>query len=118
LIECLVLEVTEIYAIIETGGKQYKVTPGATINIERLDVADGGSVELDKVLFIADGEKITVGTPIISGAKVKATVKGEGKADKIIVFHYKQKVRERRKTGHRQTYTKISIDDIVMPEAS
>jgi len=107
----------EIYAIIETGGKQYKVTPGQTIDVERLDVDEGNTVELDKVLFIADGDKVTVGTPTIDGAKVMATSQGDGKGKKIIVFKYKPKVRYRKKTGHRQLYTRLAIDKIVSPEA-
>jgi len=106
-----------IYAIIETGGKQYKVTPGQTIDVERLDVAEGNTVELDKVLLIADGEQLTVGKPTIDGAKVVATSKGEGKGKKIIVFKYKPKVRYRKKTGHRQLYTKLTIDKISQPGA-
>lgn len=107
----------EIYAIIETGGKQYKVTPGQIIDVERLDVAEGNTVELDKVLLIANGDKVTVGTPIIDRAKVIATSKGEGKAKKIIVLKYKPKVRYRKKTGHRQLYTSLAIDKIIEPEA-
>ena len=106
----------KIYAIIETGGKQYKVTPGQTIDVERLDVAEGNSIELDKVLLIADGEKITAGMPTVEGAKVIATSKGEGKGKKIIVFKYKPKIRYRKKTGHRQFYTRLVIDQIVAPE--
>jgi large subunit ribosomal protein L21 len=104
-----------IYAIIETGGKQYKVTPGQTIDVERLDIAEGDTVELDRVLLIADGEQLTVGKPTIDGAKVVATSKGEAKGDKIVVFKYKSKVRYRRKTGHRQLYTKLTIDKISQP---
>ncbi len=107
----------EIYAIIETGGKQYKVAPGQTIDVERLDVDEGSTVELGKVLFIADGDKVTVGTPTIEGAKVVATSQGEGKGKKIIVLKYKPKVRYRKKTGHRQLYTRLAIDKIVGPEA-
>jgi len=106
---------SEIYAIIETGGKQYKVTPGQTIDVERLDVAENNTVELDRVLFIADGDKVTVGTPAVEGAKVVATSQGEGRGKKIIVFKYKPKVRYRKKTGHRQPYTRLLIDKIVEP---
>jgi len=107
----------EIYAIIETGGKQYKVAPGQVIDVERLDVGEGDTVELDRVLFIADGEKVTVGTPTIDGAKVIATSQGDGKGKKVTVFKYKSKVRYRRKSGHRQLYTRLAIDKIVGPEA-
>ena len=108
-------EVKTIYAIIETGGKQYKVTEGQTIDVERLDVAEGNTIELDRVLFIADGEQVTVGMPTIEGAKVTATSRGDGKGKKIIVFKYKPKVRYRKKTGHRQLYTRLVIDKIVGP---
>ena len=103
----------KIYAIIETGGKQYKVTQGQTIDVERLDAAEGSTVELDKVLLIADGDKMKVGTPTVDGAKVIATSQGEGRTRKVIVFKYKPKVRYRKKTGHRQFYTRLVIDRIV-----
>jgi len=78
-------------------------------------VAEGDKVDLERVLFIADGDKVTVGTPTIDGAKVIVTSQGEGKGKKIIVFKYKPKVRYRKKTGHRQLYTRLSIDKIVKP---
>jgi large subunit ribosomal protein L21 len=106
-----------IYAIIETGGKQHKVTEGQTIDVERLEAAEGGTVELDRVLLIADGDKITVGKPFVDGARVMATVKLNGKGDKIIVFKYKSKVRYRRKNGHRQLFTSLNIDKILPPGA-
>ncbi|MBI4180509.1 MAG: 50S ribosomal protein L21 [Chloroflexi bacterium] len=102
-----------MYAIVETGGKQYKVTPGQVIDVGRLDVADGNTIELDKVLLIADDDRVTVGMPTVDGAKVVATAQGEGKDKKIIVFRYKPKVRYRKKTGHRQLYTRLAIDKIV-----
>ena len=108
----------KIYAIIETGGKQYKVTPGQTIDVERLDVGENNTVDLDKVLLIADGDKVTVGTPTIEGAKVVATPQGEGRGKKIIVFKYKPKVRYRKKTGHRQLYTRLAIDKVIGPGAA
>ena len=81
-------------------------------------MAEGDTVELDKVLLIANDDKVTVGTPTIDRAKVIATSKGEGKAKKIIVFKYKSKVRYRKKTGHRQRYTSLAIDKIIEPEAT
>ncbi len=80
-------------------------------------MAEGNTVELDKVLLIADDDRATVGTPTVDGAKVIATSQGEGKAKKIIVFKYKPKVRYRKKTGHRQLYTRLTIDKIIGPEA-
>jgi large subunit ribosomal protein L21 len=104
-----------IYAVIETGGKQYKVVPGQTVDVERLGVVEGDTVELDKVLLIVDGDNVTVGKPTIPGAKIMATAKGEARGDRVIVFKYKPKVRYRRKTGHRQLYTRLSIDRINQP---
>ncbi len=107
----------KIYAIIETGGKQYTVTPGQVIDVDHLGAAEGDTVELDKVLFIADGDRVTVGTPTVDGAKVVATSRGEVRGKKIIVLKYKPKVRYRKKTGHRQLYTRLVIDKIVEPGA-
>lgn len=102
-----------IYAIVQTGGKQYKVSPGETIDVERLVAEEGSTIELDRVLLVADGERVTVGTPTVEGAKVIAEVLSEGKGEKIIVFKYKPKVRYRKKTGHRQIYTRLAIKEIV-----
>jgi large subunit ribosomal protein L21 len=103
----------KIYAIIEIGGKQYKVAPQQTIEVECFDVPEGDRVELDKVLFIGGDKDTLVGNPIIKGAKVVATSLGEAKGEKIIVFKYKAKVRYRRKKGHRQTYTKLLVNEII-----
>ena len=81
-------------------------------------MAEGSTVELDRVLLIADGDKVTVGTPTVDGAKVLAISQGEGKSKKIIVLKYKPKVRYRKKTGHRQLYTRLVIDKVVGPGAS
>ena len=86
--------------------------------MDRLDVTEGDTIELDKVLLIADGEKVTVGKPVIEGAKVLATSQGEDRSKKIIVFKYKPKVRYRSKTGHRQFYTRLAIDKIVTAESA
>lgn len=104
----------KIYALIETGGKQYKVVPGQVIQVERLPVEQGSQVELDKVLLVADEDKILVGNPLVKGAKVVAEALGEEKGEKLIVFRYKPKVRYRRKKGHRQLYTKLSIKQILL----
>ena len=81
-------------------------------------MVEGNTVELDRVLLIADGDQVTIGTPTVDRAKVVATSQGEGKGKKIIVFKYKPKVRYRKKTGHRQLYTRLVIDEIVVPKAS
>jgi large subunit ribosomal protein L21 len=102
-----------MYAIVQTGGKQYRVAPGDEVQIERLGAEVGSSVELDRVLMIADGENVQVGSPVLAGAKVTAEVLGEERGDKIQVFRYKPKVRYRRLTGHRQTFTRVRISEIV-----
>src|SRR4030042_1287514 len=104
---------TKIYAVVETGGEQYKVSPGQTIEVEKLTV-EGDTVELDKVYMIADGDTVTVGKPTIAGAKVIASVVGAGKKDKVLVYKFKAKVRYRRKRGHRQPFTKLTIKEIVV----
>jgi len=103
-----------MYAIVETGGKQYRVQRGQIIDVERLPVEVGQQVELDKVLLVADDGEVTVGQPTVEGAKVRATVLRHDKARKIIVFKYKPKKRYRRKTGHRQHFTRLRIDEIVV----
>ena len=90
------------YAIVASGGKQFRVRSSQVINVELLQVEKGKDIELSPVLMIADGEEVIIGTPAIEGAKVIATCIEQGKSRKIIVFRYKSKVRERRKTGHRQ----------------
>lgn len=102
-----------IYAVIEVGGKQYKVAPKQTIEVERLDVPEGDVVELDRVLFIGEDESTVVGNPTIKGARVMATSLGEAKGEKAVVFKYKPKIRYRSKRGHRQTHTKILINEII-----
>lgn len=101
-----------MHAIIETGGKQYKVTEGDTLFIEKLAGEAGENVTFDKVLAVIDGDKITVGTPVVEGAKVDASVVKNGKGKKVIVFKYKPKKGYRRKQGHRQPYTKVTIGKI------
>ncbi len=108
---------SEIYALIETGGKQYKVSPGQTIEVDRLSVAEGAEVELDKVLFVANDDKITAGRPYVEGAKGMATAMGEGRGKKVIVFKFKAKTRYRKKRGHRQWFTTLAIKDIVVAGA-
>ena len=105
----------ETYAIVETGGKQYKVAPGQKIDVNRLACNQGEDIELSRVLLIADGKDTVIGSPTIDGAKVVATCLGESKGDKVIVFKYKPKVRYRRKKGHRQILAKLEIKEIVKP---
>ncbi len=104
-----------MYAIVETGGKQYRVSPGTVLRVEKLDAAEGDKVFLDRVLVVGCDGELVVGTPYVEGAKVSATVRSQGKARKIIVFKYKPKKNYRRKKGHRQLYTELVIEDITCP---
>ena len=100
-----------MYAIIETGGKQYKVQAGDVIYVEKLPYEVGNTVEFTKVLAVSNGS-VTVGDPVVKGAKVSGTVLSQGKAKKVLVFKYKAKKNERKKQGHRQQYTKVQIDEV------
>lgn len=102
-----------MYAVIQTGGKQYRVAPGDLIRVEKLGGDSQDSIVLDQVLAIVNGEEIMVGQPNVAGASVKATIMGDELGKKIIVFKYKPKVRYRKKTGHRQSYTVLRIDEVV-----
>jgi len=101
-----------MYAIIETGGKQYRVAPGDSLKVEYLKADEGEKISLDKVLLIANDKDVTIGDPIISGASVEATVLKNGRAKKVLVFKYKSKKNYRRLMGHRQSFTEIQIDSI------
>jgi large subunit ribosomal protein L21 len=101
-----------VYAIIRTGGHQYRVAPGDTIDVEKLDAQVGDTVELGEVLMFSGDDDVRVGAPLVEGAKVIATVVGQRKGEKLIVFKFKPKKRYRRKTGHRQQLTRLSIQEI------
>lgn len=101
-----------MYAVIEVGGKQYKVSEGDVVFVEKLEAEEGKKVKFDNVLMIADGEKVKVGAPVLKGAKVEASVIGHGKGKKVLVFKYKAKKNERKMRGHRQPYTKVIIEKI------
>ena len=101
-----------MFAVIETGGKQYKVNEGDVIFVEKLECAEGDTIEFDRVLLVSDNDGIKVGAPVIEGAKVSASVVKNGKAKKIYVMTYKPKKNEKRKLGHRQPYTKVQINKI------
>jgi large subunit ribosomal protein L21 len=100
-----------MYAIISTGGKQYRVQKGDTIDVELLD-AESPAITFTDVLLLADGEKVTVGTPNVAGATVKAEVQGEIKGDKVVAFKYKRRKNYRRTVGHRQRYNRVTITEI------
>jgi len=101
-----------MYAIIETGGKQYQVNEGDTLFIEKLDVAADEAITFDKVIAVNNDKGLTVGTPYVEGATVTAKAIKNGKSKKIVVFTYKPKKGEKRKQGHRQPYTKVQIEKI------
>ncbi|MCR3955440.1 MAG: 50S ribosomal protein L21 [Gudongella sp.] len=102
-----------MYAIIETGGKQYKVQEGDVVFVEKLNAEEGDAVNFDKVLLMSTDSGVTPGKPFVEGAKVEGTVLAQGKAKKIVVFKYKPKKNIRKKQGHRQPFTKVQIDKIV-----
>lgn len=102
-----------MYAIIETGGKQYRVQEGDSIRVEKLNFADGEAIKFDKVLLVANDSNLNVGKPYVDGAVVEATVEKQGKNKKIIVFKYKPKKDYRNKKGHRQPYTQVKIEKII-----
>jgi large subunit ribosomal protein L21 len=101
-----------MYAIIATGGKQYKVAEGDIIRVEKLGAAEGESFTFDQVLAVNNDNELVIGTPCVAGATVSATVLGEGKAKKVIVYRYKRKSGYHKKNGHRQAYTQVKIDAI------
>jgi large subunit ribosomal protein L21 len=100
------------YAIVEDGGKQYKAVEGQTIEVDHFDSEIGEQLDLERVLLFVDEEDIQIGTPLVEGATVQATVVSQVKGPKIVVFKYKPKKRYRVKTGHRQKYTRLQIDSI------
>jgi len=97
------------FSIIETGGKQYKVSQGQKLKVEKLETEAGDSFIFDKVLLVADGENVKIGTPYVEGAKVKAKVLNQGRDKKKIVFKYHSKTRYRKKKGHRQSFTEVQF---------
>ncbi len=101
-----------MHAVIQTGGKQYRVTAGDVLRVELLDAAPGSKVTFDQVLLLSDGDKIKVGTPFVSGAKVTADVQAHGRDDKIIIIKLRRRKNYRRKAGHRQEFTELKITGI------
>jgi large subunit ribosomal protein L21 len=102
-----------MYAVIETGGKQYRVELGTELEVELLDVAAGQSLDFERVLLVADGDEAAIGHPLVEGARVTADVLRQDRADKVIVFKYRPKARRRVKHGHRQEQTVVRVSDIV-----
>lgn len=101
-----------MYAVIETGGKQYRVSEGQTIKVEKLEAEQGSTIALDKVIMVSDGGKISVGAPYVSGGKVSATVESHGRSDKIMVIKFRRRKHFRKQQGHRQHFTTLKITGI------
>ena len=102
------------YAIVEAGGKQYRAEEGKLVTVDLLPVDVGENINIDKVLMIVDGDTVTVGTPYIVGASLKTTVNAQYKGKKILVFKYRSRVNYRKRAGHRQKYTRLLVESIVM----
>ena len=101
-----------MYAVVKTGGKQYRVASGEKIKVEQLPGLVGSQLVLDQVLMVADGEKVAIGAPLVAGAKVEATVISHGRHDKVTIFKLRRRKHYQRHGGHRQNYTEIQIDKI------
>ena len=101
-----------MYAIIKTGGKQYRVMQGETLKVEKIDLEEGKSFDITDVMMVGDGDKITVGAPLVSGAKVTATVKSHGRLEKIRIVKVRRRKHHRKQMGHRQYFTEIEITGI------
>jgi large subunit ribosomal protein L21 len=102
-----------MYAVITTGGKQYKVSPGDVVRVESLDAKKGDTIELKDVFMIADGDKVSVGKPKLESARVTAEVLGEGRGEKLLIFKHRKRKGYRRTNGHRQNFTAIKVKEII-----
>lgn len=107
-----------MYAVIKTGGKQYKVVAGERLKVEKIVGDVGATVVIDKVLMISDDANTTIGSPLISGATVSATVLSHGRADKVMIFKFRRRKHYRKTQGHRQSFTEIQIGEILAAGAS
>jgi large subunit ribosomal protein L21 len=101
-----------MYAVIQTGGKQYRVAEGDTLKVEKLSADAGASVEIDKVLMVADGEDVKVGKPYLDGGKVTATVKAHGRGQKVKIIKFRRRKQHMKRQGHRQWFTELEITGI------
>jgi large subunit ribosomal protein L21 len=102
-----------MYAVVKTGGKQYRVSPGDTIDVEKLPYEVGEQIELPQILLVAKDSAVEIGRPLVEGAKVKATVTRQARGRKVVIFRHRSSNRYRRKKGHRQHFTRLRIDEIV-----
>lgn len=101
-----------MYAVIKTGGKQYRVTQGEYLRVERLEAEEGSSIDLDQVLMIVDGEQVKIGAPFVEGGKVTAKIKSHGKGDKVHIIKFRRRKHHMKRQGHRQLYTELEITGI------
>ncbi len=101
-----------MYAVFVTGGRQFRAVPGEVIRVEKLEVEPGSTVTLDQVLMVGDGDKVTIGAPLVKGASVAATVRGHGRHDKVTIVKFRRRKHHRKQMGHRQHYTEIEITGI------
>ena len=101
-----------MYAVIKTGGTQYRVSEGSTLKVEKIDAAEGENVELDKVLIIANGDDVTVGRPYVEGGKVTATVKSHGRGPKVRIIKFRRRKHHLKRQGHRQSFTELVVTGI------
>jgi len=101
-----------MYAVIKSGGKQYKVAAGEKLKIEQIPTQVGEKISLDQVLMVSQGDKVTVGSPLVNGAVVSATVLGHGRADKVKIFKMRRRKHYQKRQGHRQNFTEVMIDEI------
>jgi large subunit ribosomal protein L21 len=101
-----------MHAVIKTGGKQYRVSEGDVLRVEKLDAEAGATLEISEVLLVSDGETVKIGTPLVEGGKVTAEVASHGRGDKVTIIKFKRRQKYRRKQGHRQDYTELKITGI------
>lgn len=101
-----------MYAVIQTGGKQYRVSEGATLRVEKIKADEGASIEIDKVLMVGEGDSVKIGTPYVDGGKVTATVKAHGRGKKVNIIKFKRRKHHMKRQGHRQSYTELEITGI------
>jgi large subunit ribosomal protein L21 len=101
-----------MYAVIMTGGKQYRVSEGDKLRVEKLDAAEGESVDLDQVLMVVDGDDVKIGTPVLDGGKVTADVKAHGRGDKVNIIKFRRRKHHMKRQGHHQAYTELEITGI------
>ncbi len=101
-----------MYAVFETGGKQYRASEGDVIRVEKIDAPEGGSIDIEKVLMVTDGDEVKIGAPYVSGGKVSATVRSQGRHKKVRIVKFRRRKHSRKQMGHRQAYTELQITGI------